>query len=192
MAHNLNAGDEALYLGERATESQVKSLDLSSVRILAFSTHGLLAHEAEALRGPAEPALVLTPPPVATERDDGLLGASEVAQLNLNADWIILSACNTAVPGNAAVGEGLSELAKAFFYAGSRSLLVSHWYVASLATSKLMIGMFEQLAKHPHMRRAEALRIAMMNLVDDTEYAHPIYWAPFVVVGEGGSVAPKG
>ncbi len=189
IAHYLNAGDEVLYLGERATESQLKSLDLSSVRIVAFSTHGLLAHEAEALHGPAEPALALTPPAVATGHDDGLLTASEVTQLNFNADWIILSACNTAVPDSPNGGEGLSALAKAFFYAGSRSLLVSHWYVASLATSKLMIGLFEQLAKDPHMRRAEALRMAMENLINDTEYAHPIYWAPFVVVGEGGSVA---
>ena len=107
----------------RATETVVKSADLSGTRVLAFATHGLVAGE---LKGSAEPALVLTPPEKGTELDDGLLTASEVAQLRLNADLVILFACDTASPDGTPGAEGLSGFAKAFFYAGSRALLVSH------------------------------------------------------------------
>ena len=84
------------------------------------------------MKGLPEPALVLMPPKVGTKADDGLLLASEIAQLKLNADWVVLSACNTAA-GEGPDGEGLSGLAKAFFYAGTRALLVSHWRISSQA-----------------------------------------------------------
>ena len=131
IAATLKAGTASLHLGESATETRVKSLDLSRSRNLAFATHGLMAGE---LKGFAEPALVLTPPEEGSELDDGLLTASEIAQLKLNADWVILSACNTAAADGTPGAEGLSGLAKAFFYAGARSLLVSHWAVSSEAT----------------------------------------------------------
>jgi CHAT domain-containing protein len=89
------------------------------------------------LSGIAEPGLILSPPARATEADDGYLSASEVAQLKLDADWVLLSACNTAAPDGTPGAEGLSGLAKAFFYAGARSLLVSHWAVVSDATVRL-------------------------------------------------------
>ena len=91
----MGADAGSIHLGEDATETRVKSLDLSATRVIAFATHGLLAGD---LKGVAEPALVLTPPEQGTERDDGLLTASEVAQLKLGAEWVILSACNTAAP----------------------------------------------------------------------------------------------
>ena len=116
-----------MYLGKAATEKTVKSVDLSNSRIVAFATHGLVAGDLKN----AEPALVLTPPEKGTALDDGLLTAGEVAQLNLNADLVILSACNTAAGDDSEGAEGLSGLAKAFFYAGSRALLVSHWPVVS-------------------------------------------------------------
>ena len=98
---------------------------------LHFATHGLLAREADnILQSRAEPALMLTPPQLASEEDDGLLTASEVAQLKLDADWVVMSACNTAA-GDKFDSDALSGLARAFFYAGSRALLVSHWYVDS-------------------------------------------------------------
>ena len=136
-----------------------------------------------------EPALVLTPPAVASEADDGLLTASEIARfLNLDADWVILSACNTAA-GDKPGAEGLSGLAKAFFYAGARALLVSHWSVQSEAAVKLTTRMLTEAAENPGIARAEALRRSMLALMDDPEnehFAHPLFWAPFVVVGEGG------
>ena len=94
LARSLNAGDGSLLVGPDATETRVKASPLSDYQVVAFATHGLVAGE---LEGVSEPALVLTPPAEGTETDDGLLTASEVAHLKLNADWVILSACNTAV-----------------------------------------------------------------------------------------------
>ena len=185
MARILGAGDGALILGTAATETRIKQTSLKDYKVLAFATHGLLAGDIANL---AEPALVLTPPAEGSEQDDGLLMASEVAQLKLDADWVILSACNTAAADGTPGAEGLSGLAKAFFYAGSRALLVSHWPVASDAAVQITTRMLAEAGK-PGVGRSEAHRRAMMSMIDDKEhphYAHPFFWAPFVVVGEGG------
>jgi CHAT domain-containing protein len=92
---------------------------------LHFATHGTIAGEIE---GASEPGLILTPPKAQSDVDDGYLSASEVAGLKLDAEWVILSACNTAA-GGFEKAEALSGLARAFFYAGARALLVSHWGV---------------------------------------------------------------
>ena len=181
MASYLGADEGSIYLQDRATETVVKSLPLQDNRVVAFSTHGLVSGELALV----EPALVLTPPEEGSEHDDGLLTASEIAQLNLDAEWVILSACNTA-SGDTKGAEGLSGLAKAFFYAGARALLVSHWPVESHSATALTQGMFEELKAHPELGRAEALRRSMLALVANDNYAHPAFWAPFVVVGEGG------
>jgi CHAT domain-containing protein len=186
IADTLGADTTSVILQEHATEARVRSMDLSDFRILAFATHGLVAGS---LKGVAEPGLVLTPPERGTEADDGLLTASEIATLKLNADWVILSACNTAAADGTPGAEGLSGLAKAFFYAGSRALLVSHWPVDSDAAVALTTGMFAAAADDPAIGRAEALRRSMVALMEDPEnphYAHPMFWAPFIVVGEGG------
>src|SRR5262249_51823471 len=127
VAQNLGANPAAhVYIGARATETTIKQLSedgtLAKSRIIHFATHGAVAGD---LSGTSEPGRVLTPPDLATERDDGYLAASEVAALKLDADWVILSACNTAA-GEAKGADALSGLARAFFYAGARSLLVSH------------------------------------------------------------------
>ena len=103
--------------------------------------------------------------------------------LKLDADWVILSACNTAAGGAGA--EGLSGLARAFFYAQARTLLVSHWEVIS-PTVKLVTGAMSQLVADQTMGRAEAMRQSMLALIDKRtpQEAHPAFWAPFVVVGE--------
>ncbi len=152
---------DTVWLGARATEANLKALSregkLARHRVLHFATHGLLAGETETiLNAKAEPALVLTPPkdgatPAELEQDDGLLTASEVAQLELDADWVVLSACNTAA-GDKGDAEALSGLARAFFYAKARALLVSHWYVASDAAVKLTTGAFAELARQPRHR----------------------------------------
>ncbi len=187
IATVLNAGEGSVFLGNQATERAVRNTDLSDSRVLAFATHALVAGQ---IKGAAEPALVLTPPAQASAEDDGLLTASEIARhLKLDADWVILSACNTAA-GDAPGAEGLSGLAKAFFYAGARALLVSHWSVQSEAAVKLTTRMLTEAAQHPDIGRAEALRRSMLALMGDTEnehFAHPLFWAPFVVVGEGGA-----
>jgi CHAT domain-containing protein/Tfp pilus assembly protein PilF len=177
-----------VYLGAKATETEIKRLsddgDLAKHSIVQFATHGLVAGE---LSGASEPGLLLTPPDKATEVDDGYLSASEVATLKLDADWVILSACNTAA-GDTKDADALSGLARAFFYAGARSLLVSHWSVNSAATVKLITKAVDELKSNPKIGRAEALRRSMLAMIDSgtTEDAHPAFWAPFALVGEGG------
>jgi CHAT domain-containing protein/Tfp pilus assembly protein PilF len=180
----LGASETSLHLGEAATVTAVKSLDLSNTRVIAFATHAAIAGE---LADVTEPALVLTPPARPTLEDDGLLRASQVAQLRLNADFVILSACNTAASDGTPGAEGLSGLAKAFFYAGARSLLVSHWAVQSDPTVKLTTGLIRALAADPSIGRAEALRRAMLAMIDSAadNDSHPAAWAPFVLAGEG-------
>jgi len=186
IAGLLRAGEQDVILGAAATEPRVKATDLSDTRVVAFATHGLVSGD---ISGLAEPALVMTPPEKSTAADDGLLTASEVAQLKLNADWVILSACNTAADDGSPGAEGLSGLAKAFFYAGSRALLVSHWPVVSESTVRITTGIFQALEAEPAIGRAEALRRARLAMIDDAakpHFAHPMFWAPFVVVGDGG------
>jgi len=153
------------------------------------------------VQGAAEPGLVLTPPRKGTndakalERDDGFLTASEIATVKLDADWVVLSACNTA-GAQSENAEGLSGIARAFFYAGARALLVSHWEVGSGAAVKLTTRAFAELKAHPSIGRAEAFRISVRELIKTgTDFeAHTSQWAPFVVVGEGGestSTLPK-
>ncbi len=178
-----------MRLGARATEREVKRLSesgaLAQYRIVHFATHGVLAGQ---LDPKAEPGLILTPPETASEEDDGYLTASEIAALKLDADWVILSACNTAAGGTAGA-EALSGLARAFFYAQARALLVSHWEVESDATVKLITGAVSEIVRDKRVGRAEALRRAMLALIDNgkPEEAHPAYWAPFVLVGEGAA-----
>jgi CHAT domain-containing protein len=179
IAQLLGANDNDLYLREAATETAVKTNDLSSSRVIAFATHGLVAGDLKHL---AEPALVLTPPQKGTPKDDGLLTASEITQLKLDADWIILSACNTAAADTPGAG-GLSGLARAFVYAGARSLLVSHWPVETNAAHRLTTGLFDALKANDNITKAEALRQSMLALANTKGFEHPALWAPFSVVG---------
>jgi CHAT domain-containing protein/WD40 repeat protein/tetratricopeptide (TPR) repeat protein len=191
VAQNLGADPAThVYIGARATESEVKALSKSGAlaghEIVHFATHGALAGD---VARAFEPGLILTPPGTATETDDGYLTASEITDLKLDADIVILSACNTAA-GSTNGGEALSGLARAFFYAGARSLLVSHWDVASEPTVELITKMVAELKAAPEIGRAEALRRSILSMIDngrDDEEAHPAVWAPFVLVGEGGA-----
>jgi CHAT domain-containing protein/tetratricopeptide (TPR) repeat protein len=185
VARNLGASDDDVKLGTAATVTNVNAIPLEQYRVIDFATHGLVAGE---VRGLSEPALVLSLPDKPTDDDDGLLTASRIAKLNLDADWAVLSACNTAA-GDKPGAEGLSGLARAFFYAGARSLLVSYWPVESDAAVKLTTGAFARLRKDPGIGRAEALRQSILALIADRSSAHnadPTAWAPFVLVGEGG------
>ncbi len=189
VARDVGADPGEMRLGARATEREVKHLSetgqLAQYRIVHFATHGALAGQ---VTGTSEPGLILTPPDVPSEGDDGYLTASEIAALKLDADWVILSACNTAA-GGAQGAEALSGLARAFIYAQARALLVSHWAVKSGATVKLVTGAMRRLTADKTMGRAEAMRQSMLDLIDHgtPREAHPAYWAPFVVVGEGAA-----
>jgi CHAT domain-containing protein len=190
VAHDLKASDEDVLLGSKATEANIKTLStqgaLAQYRVLHFATHGVLAGQ---ITADAEPGLILTPPAKATPVDDGYLSATEISELKLNADWVILSACNTA-GAKAHSAEALSGLARAFFYAGARSIVVSHWSVRSEPTVKLVTSALEAITVDSAATPAEALRSAMLKLIDKgtPEEAHPESWAPFVLVGEGGDV----
>jgi CHAT domain-containing protein len=184
VAAALGASAADVHLGADASESTVKRADLADYRIVYFATHGLVAGD---IKGLAEPSLALSSPKVITEVDDGLLTASEVAQLKLNAEWVVLSACNTAA-GEKAHAEPLSGLAKAFFYAGARALLVSHWAVASSAATRLTTTTFAILKAEPAAGRAEALRRAMLTYLSDSSEplnAYPAFWGPFSLIGDG-------
>jgi CHAT domain-containing protein/tetratricopeptide (TPR) repeat protein len=178
-----------LYVGANATETEIKRLSdagtLAKYKVVHFATHGAAAGE---LSGATEPGLILTPPKEASQADDGYLSASEIAGLKLDADWVILSACNTAA-GEANGAEALSGLARAFFYAGARSLLVSHWAVNSDSTVKLITRAVTELNADAKIGRAEALRRSMLSMINNAKdyEAHPAFWAPFVLVGEDGA-----
>ena len=188
VARSLGAGDDSLLLGAAATESNLRKQALRDVRVLYFATHALLPGE---LSCQSEPALALSPPATpATDRStDGLLDASEVAGLSLNADLVVLSACNTGQTDSKLGGGALAGLAESFFYAGARSLIASHWQVPSGATAQLMVGMFNKLTADPAGGTARAIRSAQLALMDKPDTAHPFFWAAFTLIGDSGAPA---
>jgi CHAT domain-containing protein len=184
---------KVLHLGKEANEQKVKTLDLSGFKVLAFATHGLVPGE---LNGLTQPALALSAPAVTGTGGDGLLTMEEILALKLDADWVILSACNTGA-GAGAGAEAASGLGRAFFYAGTRALLVTNWSVHSQSARELMTDMFRRQAEDSSLGRAEALRRAMLQLMDGKgyvdeqgrsqfTYAHPLFWAPYTIIGDGG------
>jgi len=184
IASHLAPAISQLVLGAAATETSVKNAALDRFRIVYFATHGLVAGE---VKGLGEPALALTIPAHPSELDDGLLTASEVALLRLDADWVVLSACNTAA-GERPGADALSGLARSFFHAGARAMLVSHWRVDSDATAAMMTSIFGAMSHDAKLGRAEAMRKAMLAAaanVNDPWSGYPAFWAPFSLIGEG-------
>ncbi|MES1978822.1 MAG: CHAT domain-containing protein [Pseudomonadota bacterium] len=176
-----------LRLGGQATRASVlqssQSGELQRKKVLVFATHGLMAGDLPNLN---QPALAL-----AATGGDGqdplapLLTLADVLGLKLNADWVVLSACNTAAADGKAE-EALSGLARGFFYAGTRSLLVTHWAVESESARQLTTATFAHYSQNPQAPKAESLRQAMLAVMARAEYSHPAYWAPYALVGDGG------
>jgi CHAT domain-containing protein len=152
---------------------------------LAFATHGLLPND---FPGISEPSLALANPGGGKH---GLLTLEDILGLKLNADLVVLSACNTAA-GDGQGADALSGLGRGFLYAGTRALLVTHWPVESESARLLVTGLFERQATDAKLSRAQALRQSMLALMQRTNssegfaYAHPLFWAPYVLIGEGG------
>jgi CHAT domain-containing protein/tetratricopeptide (TPR) repeat protein len=199
IALALNADlSKDVFVGREANERRVRSMDLSNRKVVMFATHGLVPGD---LNGLTQPALALSAPAVADIDGDGLLTLDEVLALKLNADWVVLSACNTAT-GDGAGAEAVSGLGRAFFYAGTRALLVSNWPVETTSARALTTDLFKRQAQNAGLSRAEAMRQAMVGLIDGQgyvdpdskqpvfSYAHPIFWAPFSLVGDGGGGQP--
>jgi CHAT domain-containing protein len=197
IAGALRATPEAsVFLGADASEARIKAMDLSDRQVIAFATHALLPGD---LDGLDQPALALSAPEVTGEAEDGLLTMGEIMTLRLDADWVVLSACDTGSASGAG-REAISGLGAAFFYAGSRALLVSLWPVETTSARHLTTGIFARQQADHRLGRAQALREAILALMDSpglidprtgkvaASYAHPMFWAPFILVGEGASV----
>jgi CHAT domain-containing protein len=183
-----------VFLGRRASERLVKQTDLSDRKILFFASHGLVPGD---LDGLVQPAIALCSPEVTGDlSEDGLLKMDEILQLRLNADWVVLSACNTGAAGGAGV-EAVSGLGRAFFYAGTRALLVSMWPVETTSARLLTTRLFKNQKEIPALSKARALQRSMMQVMDTevlkdpksgqtvAAFAHPLFWAPFIIVGDG-------
>ena len=171
-----------MLLGKQATEGKVKSSNQSSYRVVAFVTHGLVPGD---LRGLDQPSLSMANPALTDDRsNDGFLILSEVLGLKLNADWVVLSACNTA-SGDVKNEEAVSGLGRAFFFAGSRRLLVSYWSVETVSARLLTTELFKRQTEHPEESKAEALRHSMLKLMNSSkDYSYPAFWAPFGLIGD--------
>jgi len=192
IAKVLNARPEDIFLNQHASVKKVLETDFSKKSIVMFSTHGLVPGE---LNGLTQPALALSSPEVTGEKDsDGLLTMDKILELKLNADWVVLSACNTASSDSSS--EAVSGLGRAFFYAGARALLVSNWPVDTVSSRDLMVDLFKRQNNQEKIAKPEALKQAMLNIADKGAariegtnvvsyfYSHPLFWAPFVIVGD--------
>ncbi len=173
--------------GEAFTVPAVQKAMLKNVRILHFATHALLPTD---LHCQNEPALVTSPPAGAADAGGALLTASDVAALDLDADAVVLSACNTGGPGGSTSGESLTGLARSFFYAGARALLVTHWAVNDRSTAYLVALTLSKSRADPALGLAGALALAQRRLLSEAKgdvavQAHPFYWAALAVIGEG-------
>lgn len=194
MRSALGAAGEVALLGSRATEAELRQHpELGNARYLLLATHGLLPGENDDQL--LEPALVFTPPEQASLDNDGLLTASEVRALNLRAEWVFLSACNTAAAGG--TGDSLSALASAFLRAGSLQVMASHWPVLDAVTPALTSGTIRASVRAPAGGPGRALQSAMRGVRDghwpdgtridgwEESWAHPMAWAPFVLISNG-------
>jgi hypothetical protein len=182
-----------VFLGAAANERQVRTMKLDDRRVVMFATHGLVPGD---LDGLAQPALALSAPSVAKVGGDGLLTMEKILGLKLDADWVVLSACNTAA-ASGADADAVSGLGRAFFHAGARALLVTNWPIETGSARALTTGVFRREGADASLPRAEELRQAMTSVMDGPgavdkdsgrtlySYAHPIFWAAFSLVGDG-------
>ncbi len=186
-----------IYLGSQASEDLLKTMDLTNRKVVLFATHGLLPGD---LNGLTQPAIALSNPGTDRVGSDGLLTMDEVLGLRLDADWVVLPAFGGA-NGKVSGEKTIAALERAFFYAGARALLMSNWPVEATSARRLMTDLFRRQTQAPRRQRAIILRRAMLALLDGEgyvdkstgktvfSYAHPIFWAPFTIVGDGGRPA---
>jgi CHAT domain-containing protein len=178
LAALLGATDDDLLLGAHASEASLAQAHLADYRIVDLATHGFIAGS----KGLSEPALAVAPSP----GGDGFVEASEILDWRLNADLVLLSACNTAASDGTPGAEGLSGLANSLFYAGARNLMVTHWSIPSGPAVDLVSDMITAYQDAPDRGYAYALRQAVIGMLDHPKselYAHPVSWAGQFIVG---------
>jgi len=178
--------DAQVRLEQQANETYLKSTRLADFRYVHFATHGFVNESTPKLSGlllaPERAASAPFEPPAASQKEDGILYLGEIYNLNLNADLVVLSACETGL-GKMAKGEGLIGLARGFLYAGAANLLVSLWQVNDASTANLMIDFYRNMLEGKN--KAEALRLAKLRMIErHAKYARPYHWAPFVLIGK--------
>ena len=181
MASALGEKSPLMMLGQGATRKNLMAENLQPYDVIAFATHGLVGGE---IRNLTEPALVMTPSADGTEGATGLLTASDVAGLRLNADWVILSACNTSA-GEEGAAPIYTGLARAFVQAGARSLLLSQWPLRDDVAAKLTVETVRLSAQG--LDRAQSLRRAQTALIAERSMrgtAHPALWASLILIGD--------
>jgi CHAT domain-containing protein len=166
--------------GAQATRAAAMTTNLSDRRVIAFATHGLRPGD---LPGLSRPALAMA---AGAPGESPLLVLDDVLTIKLNADWIVLSACNTA-SGDGRAQEAFSGLARAFFFAGARSALATHWAVESLSAQQLVTRTFAHQAANRDATRAESLRHAQLEFIEGqagAAFVHPFFWAPYALYGD--------
>ena len=188
VKETLGVGGDAVLLGEDFNDVRLKRMPLSNYKVLHFATHGLLAQDPDCL---PEPGLITS----LAAGGDSLLEASEIVELDLDAELVVMSACDTSAGagkaateligfGYGAGGESLNGLARSFFFAGARNVLSTHWSVDDRATQELMVGFYEEVSKGP-VSIAEAMRRSQAARIEGKEFSHPFFWAPFATIGDG-------
>lgn len=169
-------GNSNIYIREEASEDAVKKQGLfGNTSHIHFATHGIIDED-----DPSRSSLILSQ--VNKISEDGYLMASEIINLEMDAELVVLSACQTGL-GKMIRGEGVIGLSRAFMYAGTPSLIMSLWSVSDESTSILMERFYENLIRKG-LPKAEALRLARISMIKDEKYAHPFFWAPFVLTGD--------
>jgi CHAT domain-containing protein/tetratricopeptide (TPR) repeat protein len=180
-----------IYEGDQATEAAVRGLKLDRFRTIVFVTHGLSEDRFSNEPVVAEAALVLTPPQreaTTVAANDGLLTASEIGALHLDANVVLLIACNTASGSDTRGAEAFAGLAKAFFLAGARSVVASYWNINAQAAETIVSAAARRLRALRSASFGQAINDAAMEIAaSDEQFSHPYFWAPFIVVGDGSS-----
>jgi CHAT domain-containing protein len=166
-----------VLLHNNANEKFIKSGELAKYKVLHFATHGFVNSERPELSG-----LLLAQD--TTSGEDGVLYSGEIYNLKLNADLVVLSACETGL-GKIQKGEGIIGLTRALLFAGAKNIIVSLWQVADESTSELMVDFYKNsLVSKGQISYSEALRNAKLKMISEGKYAHPLFWSPFILIGK--------
>ena len=175
----------SVELKGNASERNIKSGELENYKYIHLATHGFVNSEKPELSG----LLLAQVPDSTNEQNDGILYSGEIFNLKLNADLVVLSACETGL-GKIKKGEGIIGLTRALLYAGAKNLVVSLWPVSDESTSDLMIDFYKNLLSEKSARLSNSVRFAplmqqaKLKMIGEAKFAHPYFWSPFILIGQ--------